>query len=135
MKNKILLQALLLIIFSFVNTLTLYSQDSRKTPSAEEFLEIPLDKAFPIISQLKKEEAKELITQIRAKARKNNPDIDKLYFLISHLEEIQAVEKEQARLESLIWVYVLGFALFSGFLFYITISQRKAIRELQRNIK
>ncbi|MCC5816010.1 MAG: hypothetical protein JJT78_14760 [Leptospira sp.] len=123
------------MLFAAFNSSALYSQDSRKVPSAEEFLVMSLDKAFPIIAQLKKEEAKELITQIRAKARETNPDIDKLYFLISHLEEIQAVEKEQARLVSLIWVYVLGFALFSGFLFYTTISQRKAIRELQRNIK
>lgn len=132
MKNNFLFFLLLILSIGIQGLL---SQSSRNNPSAQEFLEMPLDKAFPIISQLKKEEAKELITQIRTIARAKNPDVDKLYFLLSHLEEIQAVEKEQSRLESLIWVYGLAFALFSGFLFYVLLTQRKAIRELQRNTK
>lgn len=104
-------------------------------PTAQEFLDMPLDKAFPIISSFTKEESKEMISQIRFIAKVNNPDLDKLYFLISHLEEIQAVQKEQLRLNSLIWVYVLGFGIFSGFLTYLLINQRKTIREIQRNLK
>jgi hypothetical protein len=103
-------------------------------PTAQEFLDMPLDKAFPIIESFTKEESKEMISQIRFLGKKNNPDLDKLYFVLSHLEEIQAVQKEQSRLNSLLWVYVLGFGIFSGFLAYLLISQRKTIREIQRNL-
>ena len=104
----------------------------KEIPSPSEFLEMPLDKAFPYISRLNKEEARELITQIRAESKKEYPNIDKLYFLLSHLEEIQAVEKEQARLESRFWVFGLGFVLFAGFLFLILIQQRSLFLEISR---
>lgn len=108
---------------------------SQNQPSAQELLDLPLDKAHPLIENLGKEESKELISQIRAIARTNNPDLDKVYFLVSHLEEIQAVEKEQARLASLVWVYGLGFILFSVFLSYLLFEQRKIYRDIQRSAK
>lgn len=124
------------LLLSIPNFL-LFSQETiqKKSIQAEEFLKMPLDKAFPIISKFNKEEAAELATQIRQIARASYPDIDKFYFLIAHLEEIQAIEKEQKRLESLLWVYALGYLLVFGFIFYVFISQRKLIRELQRNTK
>lgn len=137
MKNikKTVFFACLAISFTLTDTYAGDEPTAKNVPTAEEFLNTPMDKAFPMIARLNKEQAKELVTQIRAIARKEYSDIDKVYFLLSHLEEIQAVEKEQARLKSLLWVYALGFLLFSGFLGYIILAQRKAIREFQRNIK
>ncbi|TGN10184.1 hypothetical protein [Leptospira ilyithenensis] len=99
-------------------------------PTAKEFLEMDLEKTFPILEKLTKEETKEIITQIRSEAKEKYPKIDHFYFLISHLEEMQAIEKEQARLKNLLWVYGLGLFLFLGFLSFLMIRQRKAIQDI-----
>jgi len=99
-------------------------------PTAKEFLEMDLEKTFPVLEKLNKEETKELITQIRNEAKEKYPKIDHFYFLISHLEEMQAVEKEQARLKSLLWVYGFGLFLFLGFLSFLLVRQRKAIQDI-----
>ncbi|WCL48959.1 hypothetical protein [Leptospira sp. GIMC2001] len=125
---------ILLILTVFLATGSVFGQESN-LPKAKEFLDMKLDDAYPLIERLNKEDAKELITQIRNEAKKDYSNIDKFYFLISHLEEIQAIEKEQNRLNNLLWVYGLGFILFTGFLGYILHNQRKAIRDIQRSIK
>ncbi len=90
-----------------------------------------LEKTFPLVEKLNKEDTKELITQLRKEAKESYPKIDHFYFLISHLEEMQAIEKEQARLRSLLWVYGLGLFLFVGFLGFLLIRQRQAIRDIR----
>ncbi len=94
-----------------------------------------LDKTYPIIETLTKEESKELISQIRKEVKNEFKQADHFYFLISHLEEIQAIEKEQARLRSLLWVLGLGFVLFFAFLTYIFFSQRRAIRDINQMLE
>ncbi|TGM35890.1 hypothetical protein EHQ92_02420 [Leptospira biflexa] len=101
-------------------------------PSADEFLNMDLDKSIRLVESLSKEEAKVLVSDLRAEVKKSYPKADHFYFLISHLEEIQAIEKEQARLKSLLWVYVLAFVLFTGFLGLILLRQRKAIRDINQ---
>ena len=91
-----------------------------------------LDKSLPFIERLSKEQTKELITSLRQEAKASYPKIDHFYFLISHLEEVSAVEKEQARLRSLLWVFVLALILFSGFLGFLLLRQRNAIRDINR---
>nr|WP_275067386.1 hypothetical protein [Leptospira levettii] len=101
-------------------------------PSAEEFLNMDLDKSIRLVESLSKEEAKVLVSDLRLEVKKSYPKVDHFYFLISHLEEIQAIEKEQARLKSLLWVYALAFVLFTGFLGLILLRQRKAIRDINQ---
>ncbi|MDF3818476.1 hypothetical protein P3G55_01115 [Leptospira sp. 96542] len=105
-------------------------QSVKSIPTAKEFLNSSLESTFPIIEKLTKEETKELITQLRKEVKEEFPRADHFYFLISHLEEIQAVEKEQARLRSLLWVYSLAFVLFFGFMGFLLLRQRKAIRDI-----
>ncbi|XDD46248.1 hypothetical protein AB3N60_16310 [Leptospira sp. WS39.C2] len=104
-------------------------------PSAEEFLKMDLDKSIRLVESLSKEDSKILVSELRAEMKKSYPKADHFYFLISHLEEIQAIEKEQARLKSLLWVYVLAFVLFTGFLGLILLRQRKAIRDINQMLR
>ncbi|PJZ38839.1 hypothetical protein CH354_06530 [Leptospira levettii] len=114
-------------LFLFVSALS-----AEPLPSAEEFLNMDLDKSIRLVESLSKEEAKVLVSDLRLEMKKSYPKVDHFYFLISHLEEIQAIEKEQARLKSLLWVYVLAFVLFTGFLGLILLRQRKAIRDINQ---
>ncbi|MBL0953796.1 MAG: hypothetical protein IBJ01_03420 [Leptospira sp.] len=118
---------LISFLFLFVSALS-----AEPLPSAEEFLNMDLDKSIRLVESLSKEEAKVLVSELRLEVKKSYPKADHFYFLISHLEEIQAIEKEQARLKSLLWVYVLAFFLFTGFLGLILLRQRKAIRDINQ---
>lgn len=124
-----------LFVFFFsltlLSPLSLFSQEKPKL-NAQALLDMKMDTAFASIEGLSKEESKEIVSQMRAIYRDSNPNIDKFYFLISHLEEIQAIEKEQSRLESLNLVYALGFLLFMGLLIYIWWNQRKIQIQLSR---
>ncbi|TGM24916.1 hypothetical protein [Leptospira levettii] len=115
------------LLFLFVSALS-----AEPLPSAEEFLNMDLDKSIRLVESLSKEEAKVLVSDLRLEVKKSYPKVDHFYFLISHLEEIQAIEKEQARLKSLLWVYALAFVLFTGFLGLILLRQRKAIRDINQ---
>ncbi len=90
-----------------------------------------LDKTLPLIETLTKEQTKELITSLRQEAKSSYPKIDHFYFLISHLEEVSAIEKEQARLKSLLWVFGLALVLFCGFLGFLLVRQRQAFRDIK----
>ncbi|TGN06363.1 hypothetical protein [Leptospira bandrabouensis] len=108
------------------------SLSAEALPSADEFLKMDLDKALPLIESLSKEDSKVLVSELRTEIKKSYPKGDHFYFLISHLEEIQAIEKEQARLRSLLWVYGLAFILFFGFLGFLLLRQRQAIRDINQ---
>ena len=103
--------------------------------SSEDFSKKSLNEFFPLVKSLSKEETKNLIFQIREKERKKYPDIDKFYFLISHLEEIKAVEIEQKRLESLNLVYLLGLVLLLFLLIVIFFKQRREIELINQRLK
>jgi hypothetical protein len=117
-----------LIIFSSL----LATEPTSESLSAKEFLNLELEKTLPLIEKLSKEETKELITSLRIEARTSYPKIDHFYFLISHLEEMTAIEKEQARLKSLLWVFGLALVLFMGFLAFLLLRQRKAINDINQ---
>ncbi|MCG6147022.1 hypothetical protein EHQ96_05510 [Leptospira levettii] len=119
------------LLFSFL-FLSVSALSAEPLPSAEEFLNMDLDKSIRLVESLSKEEAKVLVSDLRLEVKKSYPKVDHFYFLISHLEEIQAIEKEQARLKSLLWVYALAFVLFTGFLGLILLRQRKAIRDINQ---
>lgn len=108
------------------------SLSAEALPSAEEFLKMDLDKTLPLVESLSKEDSKVLVSELRTEIKKSYPKADHFYFLISHLEEIQAIEKEQARLRSLLWVYGLAFFLFFGFLGFLLLRQRQAIRDINQ---
>ncbi|EKR66618.1 MULTISPECIES: hypothetical protein [Leptospira] len=101
---------------------------------AKEYLNSDLDRIFPILQKMKKEEAAILITQIREESRKEWPKTDKFYFLISHLESIKAIEEEHERLKSLNEVYFIGALLLSGFLVFSIFRQRTLVRKINAQL-
>lgn len=127
-RSKVFVKGLLVLPF-FCFALSL-SADA--LPSGEEFLKMDLDRALPLVESLSKEDAKVLVSELRTEIKKSYSQADHFYFLISHLEEIQAIEKEQARLRSLLWVYGLAFFLFFGFLGFLLLRQRQAIRDINQ---
>ncbi len=127
---KQILTILILLIFPIL----LFGQDKSKV-TATELLQMEESAAFNAIGKLSKEDAAELITQIRSSARKEYAQVDKFYLLISHLESIKAIEEEQARLKSLNLVYGLGLFLVLGLLGYILYAQRKTIQNLNQLLK
>lgn len=115
--------------FLFLISLTVLQGQTRL--SGSDLLNMPTDDALEAISGINQTEAQELVSEIRQAAKKDYKKIDNFYFLISHLEEMQAIETEQKRLGSLNLVYVLGLVLLLSFLLYIFVTQRKIIKELQ----
>ena len=129
MKKNVITIILILLPFLF------FSQEQKRKVTAEELLNMGESQAFNTIAKLNKTDAAELITQIRGTAKKEYPNIDKFYLLISHLENIKAIEEEQTRLKSLNLVYGLGLMLILGLLGYILYSQRKTIQNLNQLLK
>ncbi|EMJ91127.1 hypothetical protein [Leptospira alstonii] len=133
----------LLIVFAFTSTNGLLADknspssegSAKQVMSAKEYLDSDLDRIFPIIQKMKKEEAAILITQIRETSKKEWPNADKFYFLISHLESIKAIEEEHERLKSLNEVYLIGALLLSGFLVFSIFRQRSLIRKINAQLE
>ena len=83
------------------------------------------------IEQLSEQEAKELVTQVLYVARPGNPDLDRAFLLVQHLEAIRATALAQRRLNSLLWVVGLTLGLFTLFLIYVLFDQRRALRDMR----
>ncbi|PJZ59804.1 hypothetical protein [Leptospira adleri] len=137
--NQTTLRTFILIIFLALNPIQnvfadKVTSDSKPVMSAKEYLNSELDQVFPIIQKMKKEDAAVLITQIREESKKEWPNADKFYFLISHLEAIKAIEEEQARLKSLNEVYLIGSLLLGGFLVFSIFRQRALIRKINSQL-
>jgi hypothetical protein len=122
---------LLLIILPF---LYLHPQE-KSLISAKELLSMDSDKAFELIGRLNKTQTSDLISQIRVYAREEYKEIDKFYLLISHLENIKAIEEEDKKLKDLNLVYFLALTLFSAFIGFSLFSQRKSIQAIQDHLK
>lgn len=123
----------LLVSFLFLMNPELYGDE--KIPSAREILDMDTDRAFLIIGKLNKPQTEELITQIRVLARAEYKEIDKFYLLISHLETMKAIEEEDKKLKDLNLVYGLALLLFLGVIGYNIISEKKAIRTIEDQIR
>lgn len=129
------MKKILIIIFLFISSSLLFAEEGKTKLTATELLQMGESQAFQSIGKISKEDSAELITQIRESVRKEYPNIDKFYLLISHLESIKAIEEEQTRLKSLNLVYGLGLILILGLLGYILYSQRKTIQNLNQLLK
>jgi hypothetical protein len=126
---------ILTIFITLAFPILLFSQEGKTKLTATDLLQMQESQAFNAIGKLSKEDSAEIITQIRSSVRKEYPNIDKFYLVISHLESIKAIEEEQARLRSLNLVYGLALLLVLGLLGYILYSQRKTIQNLNQLLK
>ncbi len=84
------------------------------------------------IATLSPTEARNLLSQVRFIARKNNPDLDKVYYLVQHLETLKATDLAQRRLNNLLLVLGLTLLLFTAFLGYVILDQRRTMIRLKQ---
>lgn len=101
---------------------------------ARELLAMPARDAAEKIKTFSAKEAEILNTQILALVRKGNPDIDRVYALIRHLETLRADAQAQNRLNTLLYVLGLTLVLFTAFLIFVIIDQRRSLIGMQKLI-
>lgn len=106
------------------------SQDP-ELAEARRLLELPQDQLPAEVERLSADQAAELVSQIRFLGRPENPQIDRLYIVLRHLESLRATELAQRRLNNLLLVLGLTLVLFTAFLVYVMLDQRRSIRTLQ----
>ena len=115
----------------------MYSQIAQETQGqgsdmekSRQLLQLPPQKALSIIKDLSPSEAAIHMSQIRYLVRKRNPDMDRVYFILRHLETLRSTDLAQKRLDNLLWVISSCLLLFSSFLFYIYMKQRSNLRDI-----
>lgn len=102
---------------------------------ARAFLKKDRAAATEYASHLSGEQARALADQILFISRPGHPQIDHLNYLLSHLAQISANETGQKRLNNLLLVIVLTLVLFSCFLAFVLLDQRKIIRALNASME
>lgn len=127
--NKIQLSIFALLISFTALTATPEQEESIKR--AKTFLAMDPVTLKAEVENLNAAEAAELISQIRFLVRDNNPDVDKIYPVLEHLASLKAAELEQKRLNNLLLVIAVVILLFSIYLTYILMDQRKSLVRVQ----
>ena len=97
---------------------------------ARDFLKLDDATAKKTMETMPKEEAKALASQIIQLSKTRNPEILKLHYVLEHLASISANELGQTRLNNLLLVILLTVCLFSGFLIFVFLDQRRVIAQL-----
>jgi hypothetical protein len=100
--------------------------------AARALLQMPVNQANEAIKKYNAKEAEILNTQLLSLLRPGNPDVDRVYGLIRHLETLRADAQAQNRLNTLLYVLGLTLLLFSGFLIYVIVDQRRSLIALQK---
>ncbi|MCB1307651.1 MAG: hypothetical protein KDK30_05715 [Leptospiraceae bacterium] len=135
--TKSILIALLVILCAFfapgVQSLTAQTTETTEVDlsHAREILQMSKNDAKAEIAKLNAEEAAALASQILKVARDRNPDIDHLYYVVAQLNQIEATEKAQRRLNYLLWVILLLMTLFCAFVIYVIIDQRITLKKMR----
>lgn len=115
-----------------LNAQIIPAQNIPKMEVASRLLKMTPEEAKKQIEKMSVKETAVMITQIRFITRKHNRDMDRVYYLLKHLESIKANALAQKRLNNLLWVLAISVGLFSAFLIYIILDQKKAIGSLQK---
>ena len=119
----------LLVFFTGVDRLAAQQPDLR---AARDLLALPDREALEAVKKYNADEAEILTTQLLSLTRPANPDIDRVYTLVRHLETLRADAHAQNRLNPLLYVLALTLILFTAFLIYVIIDQRASLRALQK---
>ncbi len=121
------LLALALFCFSATHQRTVAEPAELQTLRADavRYLELDPKAAREHAGRLSAVQAAALLSQVQLLARTRNPDIDRLSYLVRQLEEQRATEVAQRRLDNLLLVIGLSLVLFTGFLVYVLLQQRR----------
>lgn len=108
----------------------LQGQEVDRLAQAKDLLSMDLLPAKAKIETFNAEHARDLISQIRHLGREHYEDLDHLYLVLEHLSTLEATELAQKRLDNLLLVLGLTLALFTLFLIYVVMDQRKTLSKL-----
>lgn len=124
----------LCILFSTLvaHSLTAESDKDRAARQARELLAMTELEAGAAIQRMSKTEAAEASSNILNQVRPKFKQADHLQYLLKHLAQIEATEREQKRLNNLLLVIFLTVALLAGFFIYVLLDQRKWMAQLAR---
>ena len=104
--------------------------DSRSLERAREFLTMDESRLPDALAKIDVHEARALIEQVRSVVREKNPDMDRFYIVIRHLEAMRATELEERRARHLWLVLFITVGLFASYLTYVVLDQRRLLRKL-----
>ncbi|MCS7204243.1 MAG: hypothetical protein NZ853_00935 [Leptospiraceae bacterium] len=94
-----------------------------------------IEKRKEIIETLTKEDVESLISYIRYKYISKEKELEIIFSLYDQLANIKAIELSQKRLNRLLIVIFLTLVLFSFYLSYILVSQKKILKRLETEIE
>ncbi len=99
---------------------------------ARKVLAMDGDAAKDYIATLNAEEAKNLLSTVLNVTENRNPDIRRAAYVIEHLETLRADAQAQERLQALLAVLIITAGLFTAFLIFVLLDQRRTLKSLQR---
>ena len=102
---------------------------------ARHFLSLDNAAAREYTKQMSPEQAKALMTQVLNLKRQTNPDLDRMLVLVQHLDNIRASELAQARLDKLLLVLSLVLVLFSLYLLFLVLDQKRTLQKMQHMLE
>lgn len=118
----------LILLFSFFVAGKVNAEPNLET--GRKLLKMDAMEAKALIETMSESDASSALSQIRALARPTNPDLDRAYYLLEHLERIRASELAQKRLNNLLLVIGTTMFLFIAYLTFILFSQRRILAKL-----
>jgi len=118
----------LILLFSFFVAGKVNAEPNLET--GRKLLKMDAMEAKALIETMSESDASSALSQIRALARPANPDLDRAYYLLEHLERIRASELAQKRLNNLLLVIGTTMFLFIAYLTFILFSQRRILAKL-----
>lgn len=127
-------RAALLTLWLMLNAVPAYAQtgEGPDLSVARGLLTMPAREAAEEIKKFSAKEAEILNTQILALVRESNPDVDRVYALVRHLESLRADAQAQNRLNTLLYVLGLTLVLFTAFLIFVIVDQRRSLIGMQK---
>ncbi|GIX41462.1 MAG: hypothetical protein KatS3mg129_1195 [Leptospiraceae bacterium] len=130
---KILNKKVFLILFLCILTPII------SEPLSKDFIEKKLEELKQLNPAQRKEKTElldyettaSILSYIRYKYIKNDPEMEIIFSLYDHLANLNAIKLSQKRLNRLLFVIIFTLILFSSYLTYILINQNKIIKELK----
>ncbi|MCE9597746.1 MAG: hypothetical protein K8S54_07250 [Spirochaetia bacterium] len=130
------MRAFLLISLLTLSAHSLFaeSEKDRAARQARELLAMSQEEAGAAIQRMSSDEAAEAVSNILNQVRPRFKQADHIHYLLRHLAQIEATEREQKRLNNLLLVIFLTVALLAGFFIYILFDQRKWMAQLAKRV-
>ncbi|MBL8021531.1 MAG: hypothetical protein JNM27_17810 [Leptospirales bacterium] len=124
--------AFVLLTTLFAHSISAETEKERAARQAKELLAMTETEAKATIEKMSRGEAAEASSNILNQVRPRFKQADHVAYLLQHLAQIQATEREQKRLNNLLLVIFLTVALLAGFFIYVLLDQRRWMKQLSQ---